>query len=87
MAFWLLITHLKKGESFRWNEAYEYLKALPIAVSASPETFSKAVKSESNKEFFRESGEAYFLSPEANAKVDGWIAGTSKPGSSDGKAE
>jgi len=87
LAFWLLITHLKKGESFRWNEAYEYLKALPIAVSASPETFSKAVRSENNKDYFRESGEAYFLSPEANAKVDGWIAGTTKPGSPDGKAE
>ncbi len=84
-AFWSLITHLKKGEGFPWNEAFEYLKARPIAVSASPETFSRAVKSDSNKEYFRADGEAYFLTPEANTKVESWIAGNSKPSGPDKK--
>ncbi len=86
LAFWLLITHLEKGKSFPWNEAYEYLNASAIPVSASPETFSRAIKSKSCEGYFRESGDAYFLAPEANAKVERWIAGTSKPGDPDIKA-
>ncbi len=84
-AFWSLITYLKKGERFPWNEAYEYLKARPVAVSASPEAFSRAVKSDNNKDYFRADGEAYFLTPEANAKVESWVTGNSRP--SDSKAE
>lgn len=87
LAFWLLITRLTKGESFRWNEAYEYLTARSTAVSASAAAFSKAVKSPTNSEFFRESGEAYFLTPEANVKVQSWVDGTSKPGPDTTKAK
>ena len=87
LAFWLIIDYLKKGDCFRWNEAYEFLKAKYQAISASPETFSKAVKSASNSKYFRESGEAYFLTPEAKTTVENWIAGTSTPGSSEAKTE
>ncbi len=87
LAFWLLITHLKKGDRFRWNEAYEFLKAKYKAISASSETFSKAVKSPHNTHYFRVSDEAFFLSPEANTKVEAWVAGTSKPGTNETESE
>lgn len=87
LAYWLLITKLKKGPCFRWNAAYEYLKAKFKAVAATPEKFSDAVRSPHNAEYFSKTEDAYYLSSEANAKVQGWVDGTSEPGSGDPKAK
>jgi len=87
LAYWLLITHLKKGEGFRWNEAFEYLKTRYQTISVTSNAFSRAVTRDEEGKLFRKNGEAYFLSSDAITVVEKWVSGTSKPGSGDKKKE
>lgn len=74
LALWMITVPLQKAEAVRWNEAYYFLTKKFQTVSATAEAFSNAVSSEHNQNYFRRSGEAYFLSSEAQQKVQEWIA-------------
>ena len=73
LSIWAITVQLKKAAAVHHGEAYFYLKQKFQAISATPEAFSAAVRSEFNKKFFRVSEDKLFLSDEAKKIVEGWI--------------
>lgn len=75
LSLWILTVHLKKADAVRWNYAYYYLKEKFTTISVEPESFSRAISKSINDNYFRKTGDSYFLSSEGQQKVEGWIAG------------
>lgn len=75
VSLWIITVHLHKAEAVRWNDAYYYFQEKFKTISASSESFSRAMASPSHSKYFRKSGDLYFLTSEGQAKVEGWIAG------------
>jgi hypothetical protein len=80
-ALWLITVRLKKAETVRWNDAYYFLKEKFPAITATPNGFSKAITNPKNANVFRSIEDRYFLSPDGQAEVEKWIAGTAAPSS------
>lgn len=75
VALWIITVHLEKAKVVRYNEAYYYLKHKYETISATLKAFYYAVTNQKNEKYFRKTGDVYFLSPEGQKIVEGWIVG------------
>jgi len=79
VAVWLLIYHLKKAETIKWNEAHIYLTTKFPATSVTGQAFSKAMALKDNEKFFTKSGEgAFYLTSAGKQLVEDWVSGKTK---------
>lgn len=85
VALWIITVNLKKANSIRWNEAYQFFKEKFQTMTASPEAFSYAMRNELNAKYFRQSDEMFFLSSEGVKQVEEWVGG--QPVASSGEEE
>lgn len=78
LALWIITVSLKKEQTVRRIEAYNYLKSKFPTVTVSPEAFSSALKSKSNQKYIQASDDdKYYLSVEGQKKVESWISNSS----------
>ena len=77
LGLWIITKYLKKAEALLWNEVMHYLKNKYKELIPSPEAVSKAFSSKDNAEYFKKNNDGqYFLSPEGENLVRGWVDGS-----------
>ena len=86
LALWIITVCLKKEQTVRRIEAYNYLKIKFPTVTVSPEAFSRALMSSSNQKYIQASDDdKYYLSPEGQKKVESWINTNTSSSQSEGE--
>jgi hypothetical protein len=83
ISLWLITIKLKKAQTVRPTEAYNFFKEKFKTISVSPQGFSRAMSNSNNKKYFSESAGRYYLTSEAEKQVERWIAGEPLSSSAD----
>lgn len=74
LGFWIITFHLKKAKAIKWNEVIHYLTKKFETVKVEGHSFSKSISK--NEKFFTKTSEgAYYLTPDGQRIVEGWISG------------